>query len=176
VGIEIGDAVTAIDTDSNKIIATIPNGQAAQALVYVSEAAPTQTAGAENLQPLGLAGAATHFALAAPGKPSATTVSLFDQGLTQVLQAAVVDLEPAKPYLLVLTERPDGTGRIESIAQFTTNPAGAQIVNAVGPIRQIVDPTARDERRYLAVMTMENGKPGRPVQLQQADTSTSGAR
>jgi oxalate decarboxylase/phosphoglucose isomerase-like protein (cupin superfamily) len=42
-----------------------------------------------------------------------------------------------------------------------TNPAGAQIVNAVGPIRQIVDPAtqARDERRYLAVMTVENGKP-----------------
>jgi hypothetical protein len=34
----------------------------------------------------------------------------------------------------------DGTGKIEPIAQFMTNPAGAQIVNAVGPIRQIIDP------------------------------------
>ena len=176
VGIENGDAVTAIDTAANKVIATIPNGQAAQALVYVSEAAPTQAAGTENLQPLGLAGAAAHLALAAPGKANATTVSLFDQGLTQVLQAAVVDLEPAKPYLLVLTEKPDGTGKIEPIAQFMTNPAGAQIVNAVGPIRQIVDPATPDVRRYLAVMTVENGKPGRLVQLQQTDISTSGAR
>jgi YVTN family beta-propeller protein len=172
VGIENGNAVTAIDTATNRVIATIPNGQAAQALVYVPDAAPTQAAGTENLQPLGLAGAATHFALAAPGHESSTTVSLFDQGLTQVLQAAVVDLEPGKPYVLALTSNADGTGTIEPLAQFMTNPAGAQIVNAVGPIRQIVDPTAavRDERRYLAVMTFENGKPGRAVQLQQKES------
>jgi YVTN family beta-propeller protein len=178
VGIENGDAVTAIDTSTNRVIATIPNGQAAQALVYVPEAAPSEAAGVENLQPLGLAGAAVHLALTAPGSKNPTTVSLFDQGLTQVLQAAVIGLEPMKPHVLALTSNPDGTGQIEPIAQFVTNPAGAQIVNAVGPIRQIVDPTtpARDQRRYLAVMTVENGKPGRPVQLQQTEISTSGAR
>ena len=56
VGIENGDAVTAIDTSTNRVIATIPNGQAAQALVYVPQAVPTETAGVENLQPLGIAG------------------------------------------------------------------------------------------------------------------------
>jgi YVTN family beta-propeller protein len=174
VGIENGDAVTAIDTSTNRVIGTIPNGQAAQALVYVPEATATQTAGAENLQPLGIAGAAAHFALAAPGSSSSSTVALFDQGLTQVLQVAVVGLEPTKPYILALTSNSDGTGKIEPIAEFTTNPAGAQIVDAVGPIRQIVDPMkqTRDERRYLAVMTIENGKPGQPVQLQQAEIST----
>jgi hypothetical protein len=36
-----------------------------------------------------------------------------------------------------------------------TNPAGAQIVNAVGPIRQIVDPSeARERRRYLAIFAV----------------------
>ncbi len=178
VGIENGDAVTAIDTLTNRVTATIPNGQAAQALVYVPQAAPAETAGAENLTPLGIAGAAAHLTLLASGNPDVTTVSLFDQGLTQVLQAAVVGLEPAKPYVLALTSKPDGTGEIEPVAQFMTNPAGAAIVNAVGPIRQIVDPTAqaRDERRYLAVMTVENGKPGRPVQLQRSEISKSGAR
>ena len=178
VGIENGNTVTAIDTATNRVIATIPNGQAAQALVYVPEAVPTQqAAGAENLQPLGLAGAAAHLALAAPGGSASTTVSLFDQGLTQVLQAAVVGLEPAKPYVLALTSNSDGSGQIEPLARFTTNPAGAQIVNAVGPIRQIVDPATRtqDARRYLAVMTVENGRPGRPVQLQQSGISTSGS-
>ena len=38
-----------------------------------------------------------------PAAPIPTTVSLFDQGLTQVLQAAVAGLEPAKPYMLALT-------------------------------------------------------------------------
>jgi hypothetical protein len=130
------------------------------------------------LKPLGLAGAAAHLVLQAPGSPHATTVSLFDQGLTQVLQAAVVGLEPGKPHVLALTANADGTGAVEPLAQFMTNPAGAQIVNAVGPIRQIVDPAseARDERRYLTVMTIENGKPGRPVQFQQATVTTSAAQ
>jgi len=169
VGIENGDAVTAIDTSTNRVIATIPNGQAAQALVYIPAAAPTERAGHESLAPLGLAGSAVHLTLAAPGTPTATTVSLFDQGLTQVLQAAVVGLEPANAYILALTSKADGTGDIEPLARFVTNPAGAQIVNAVGPIRQFVDPAAQagDTRRYLAVMTVENEKPGHPVQLQQ---------
>jgi YVTN family beta-propeller protein len=174
VGIENGDAVTAIDTATNSVIATIPNGQAAQALVYVPEAVPTETSGRENLQPLGLAASAAHLVLAARESSISTTVSLFDQGITQVLQAAVAGLEPAKPYVLALTSSPDGTGEIEPLAQFMTNPAGAQVVNAVGPIRQIVDPQAQtsDQRRYLAIMPWENGKPGRPAQLQQQDVSS----
>jgi YVTN family beta-propeller protein len=178
VGIENGDAVTAIDTTTNKVIATIPNGQAAQALVYVPDAVPAPGAGVEVLQPLGLAGAVAHLTLAAPGKSDPTTVSLFDQGLTQVLQAAVVGLEPTKPYMLALASKPDGTGHVEALVEFRTNPAGAAIVNAVGPIRQIVDPSTQtsDERRYLAVMTVDNGKPGRPVLLQQPGISASGNR
>jgi YVTN family beta-propeller protein len=175
VGIENGDAVTAIDTATNRVIATIPNGQAAQALVYVPEAAPSQAAGAENLLPLGLAGVATHFALAAPGSRSSTTVSLFDQGLTQMLQAAVVGLEPSRPYMLALTSNSDGTGEIQPVAKFVTNPAGAAIVNAVGPIRQIVDPSIEgfELRRYLAVIAVENGGPGQAVQLQQPEITRS---
>src|SRR5262245_38186939 len=171
VGIENGDAVTAIDTATNRVVATIPNGQAAQALVYVPQAAPAQGAGAENLQPLGLAGMAAHLTLAAPDQAAATTVSLFDQGLTQVLQAAVVGLDPVKPYMLALTSNPDGSGQVEPIAQFITNPAGAQIVDAVGPVRQIVDPAgeSHDERRYLAIMTVEAGRAGRPVQVQRIE-------
>ena len=128
VGIENGDAVTAIDTATNQVITTIPNGQAAQALVYVPQAVPAGEAGTEGLQPLGVAGSAAHLALAAPGQPASTTVSLFDQGLTQVLQAAVVGLEPAQPHVLVLTSNADGTGTVEPLARFTTNPAGAAIV------------------------------------------------
>jgi YVTN family beta-propeller protein len=185
VGIENGDAVTAIDTATNRVIAKIPNGQAAQALVYVPQAAPTQAAstqasGAENLQPLGLAASAFHLALAAPGSAPATTVSLFDQGLTQIVQAAVAGLEPTKPYVLALASNPDGSGQIEPLAQFMTNPAGAQIVNAVGPIRQIIDPRTseseartRGGRRYLAVMTAENGRPGHPVQVQHETLSNA---
>jgi YVTN family beta-propeller protein len=177
VGIENGDAVTAIDTVTNRVIARIPNGQAAQALVYVPDAVPAENAGVENLQPLGLAGSATHFVLAAPDSTVATSVSLFDQGLTQVVQAAVAGLEPAKPYVLALTSNADGTGDVQPLARFMTNPAGAQIVNAVGPIRQIVDRQTQTagERRYLTVLPLENGKPGRAIQLQQQPTTSGSA-
>jgi YVTN family beta-propeller protein len=175
VALENGDAVTAIDTATNKVITTIPNGQAAQALVYVPGAAPEKEGGRENLQPLGIAAMASHFKLSAPDSAVSTSVSLFDQGLTQVLQAAVAGLEPRRPYLLALASKADGTGTIEPLAQFMTNPAGAQIVDAVGPIRQIVDPTTSTavQRRYLTVMTVENAKPGRAVQLQQSEVTSS---
>ena len=178
VALENGDAVTAIDTMTNKVIATIPNGQAAQALVYIPKAVPTNSAGIENLQPLGLAGVASHLTLASPGQTAATTVSLFDQGLTQVLEAAVVGLKPATPYMLVLSSDVHGTKNIEPLAQFMTNPAGAQVVNAVGPIRQIVDPSTAtpEKRRYLAILSVDNGKPGRPMQLQQSPITESVAR
>jgi hypothetical protein len=86
--------------------------------------------------------------------------------------------DPAKPYVLALTSNPDGTGQVEAIAQFTTNPAGAQILNAVGPIRQIVHPdeTAIEARRYLTVLPLENGKLGHPVQLQQPVITSSATR
>jgi hypothetical protein len=62
-------------------------------------------------------------------------VSLFDQGLIQVLQAAVTGLEPGKPYVLALSQTKNGEGMFESLATFMTNPAGSAIVDAMGPIR-----------------------------------------
>src|SRR5262245_39258596 len=109
VGMENGDAVMAIDTLDNKVVATIPTGQAAQALVYVPDAVP-MGAGSENLEPLGTAGQATHLVLGPSGGKAATNVSLFDQGLTQVLQAAVSGLEPRKPYVLALSSDAAGAG------------------------------------------------------------------
>ena len=111
VGIENGDAVTAIDTTTNKIIATIPNGQAAQALVYVPEVAPTPEAGITISQPLGIAAAATHLTMAAPVSTALTTVSLFDQGLTQVVQAAVVGWSPASAMFWHWRQTPTGAAR-----------------------------------------------------------------
>ena len=64
VGLENDDRLTAIDTLSNKVIATVPIGQAPQALVYVSNAVPEGT-GTDGLQPLGIAGQAAHFTMVA---------------------------------------------------------------------------------------------------------------
>lgn len=171
VGLENADAVAAIDTQTNRVVATIPGGQAGQALVYVPGAVPDARAGREHLQPVSAAGAASHLRLAAPGSEGpATTVTLFDQGLTQVVQAAVTGLEPKQPYALALASRPDGGGALQPIARFTANPAGAAIVNTVGPLRQVVigEGTGDAPRRYLAIAPVAGDGLGAPVQVQRA--------
>jgi YVTN family beta-propeller protein len=166
VGIENGDTVTAIDTLENKVVATIPIGQAAQALVYLPNAVPAGE-GSENLQPLGTASKAVFLVLGPPGGKPATRVSLFDQGLTQVLQAAVTGLEPKKPYLLALSSDAAGAGPLEPLAAFMANPAGAAIVNAVGPIRQLVQGEGAAPRRYLVIAAGTPASIGALAQVQQ---------
>jgi hypothetical protein len=91
---------------------------------------------------------------------------LFDQGLLQVLQASVTGLEPKQPYVLALSRAPDGGGVLESLAAFSTNPAGSAIVNAVGPIRQVVRGEVEAERRYLVIAPGTPDQHGAPVQIQ----------
>ena len=169
VGLENDDAMVAIDTMSNTVIATVPTGQAPQAVVYVPGAVP-QGDGLAGLVPLGRTGDTAHLTLApADGRAGAvapTSVSLFSQGLTQVLQASVTGLEPKRPYLLALSRRKDGGGPLEPLAGFNTNPAGAAIVNAVGPIRQIVQDQEAAPRRYLTIVSGTADKLGSAVQVQ----------
>jgi len=167
VGLENDDRLVAINTLTNQVVATIPIGQAPQAVIYVSDAVPTGAgAGTEALQPLGVAGEAAHITLAAPGGGQPTSVSLFDQGLIQVLQAAVTGLEPGKPYVLALAPRREGLGLLEPLAAFTTNPAGAAVVDAIGPIRQIVRAQTAMERRYLVIASGTPAQLGPVVQTQ----------
>jgi len=172
VGLENQDRLTAIDTLTNKVIATVPIGQAAQAVNYVPNAVP-EGDGMQGLQPLGVAGEAAHLALVPPAdaksagkKKAPTSVSLFDQGLLQVLQASATGLEPKQPYVLALATAPDGGGILEPLAAFTTNPAGAAIVNAIGPIRQVVRGEDKVQRRYLVIAPGTADKHGAPVQVQ----------
>ncbi len=174
VGIENGDSLTAIDTQTNEVIAEVPIGQAPQAIAYVPGAVPEGN-GTQGLQPLGVAGEVAHLALAPPkeGNPAdgstaaaPTSVSLFDQGLLQVLQASATGLQPKQPYLLALADQPDGTGTLQPLASFMTNPAGSAIVNAIGPIRQIVEVKASTMRRYLVIASGSAAHPGPIVQVQ----------
>ena len=169
VGLENADALAAIDTLTNKVIANVPVGQAPQAISYVPGAVPEGT-GMDNLQPLGLAGQAAHLALSSVrskvGGKSLTSVSLFDQGLIQVFQASATGLQPKKPYFIGLSEHADGQGPIQPLAAFMTNPAGSAIVNAVGPIRQLVQTESKAERRYLVITEGTVAQPGAIVQIE----------
>jgi DNA-binding beta-propeller fold protein YncE len=185
VGLENEDRLAAIDTLKHEVIATSPIGQAPQALVYVPDAVPAVSGapnsamtrmpvvpeglGTSNLQPLGIAGQSADLWLVRPGarkeEKAPTSVSLSDQGLVQVLEAAVTGLEPGKPYLLALASEPSGTGVLEPLQGFMTNPAGAAVVNAVGPIRQLVRGEA-SPRRYLVILPGTAANHGAPIQVQ----------
>jgi YVTN family beta-propeller protein len=189
VGLENDDKMIAIDTLTNTVIATIAIGQAPQAVTYVPDAVPGMSAGDNSamtimedrmpegagtggLQPLGVSGQADHFTMVPVGGTVATdaqaptSVTLFDQGLIQVLEASVTGLEPKHPYVLALANTPDGSGPVEVLTAFTTNPAGSAIVNAIGPIRQIVQGGVDAPRRYLVILPGSVGGLGKPIQLQ----------
>jgi YVTN family beta-propeller protein len=169
IGLENDDALAAIDTQTNQVVAVIPIGQAPQAIVYVPGAAPDPD-DRQNLQSLGIAGQVAHLVLTPNGVlnggKAPTSVSLFDQGLIQVLQASVTGLEPKQKYVLALADKADGSGTLQPLAAFMTNPAGAAIVNATGPIRQIVQNSATSERRYLVIAPGDAAAFGEPVQVQ----------
>ena len=125
--------------------------------------------GTENLEPLGLAAEVTQLSLAPPVAVSdrpPTSVSLYDQGLIQVLEASVTGLQPRQPYVLALAENPDGTGALQPLQPFMTNPAGAAIVNAIGPIRQLVRDTRPAVRRHLVIVSGTVERTGPPVQVE----------
>jgi YVTN family beta-propeller protein len=168
VGLENDDSLVAIDTLNNTVTASIRIGQAPQALTYVPNAVPDGD-GTKGLQPLDIAGRAAHLTLVpvtGAGETAPTSVALFDQGLLQVLQAAVTGLEPQRPYVLALSTRPDGGGVLRPLATFTTNPAGSAVVNALGPIRQLVQGEVDTPRRYLVVAPGTPDQHGAPVQIQ----------
>ncbi len=166
VGLENQDAVSAIDTTTNKVVATIPIGQQPQALVYVPGAVPSGE-GTANLVPLGEAGQAAHLSLApVTGSASAAkaTVSVNSLGPLDLLVAAVAGLKPTSSYTLwLVTDRRAPFGKKEALASFKTNLAGAQVVQAVGPLRETLTATnessGRSKERFLVVTETSSDSP-----------------
>ncbi len=169
VGLENDDALAAIDTATNQVIATIPIGQAPQAINYVPDAVPDGD-GMAGLQPLGIAGQSSQVTLAPVGQhPAAgagSDIALFDQGLVQVLQASVTGLVPKQPYVLAVSQQADGGGALQPLSAFTINPAGSAIVNATGPIRQLVHGESATTKGYLVIAPGTPAEVGTPVQIQ----------
>ena len=54
----------------------------------------------------------------------------------------------------------------QPLTTFMTNPAGAAIVNAIGPIRQIVQSNEAAAKQYLVILAGTPDKLGAPAQVQ----------
>jgi YVTN family beta-propeller protein len=155
VGLENGDAVQAIDTTTNQIIATIPVGQLPQALVYVTNAATTND-GAANLKPLGPTSDALHIELVPPsGHASAAraSVAINSLGLIDNLQIAATGLEPGKKYRLVLVGGPEP----QDLITFAAGIGGAAIFQTLGPLKSAVTGSQAGAGFRLEVRSNEAG-------------------
>src|SRR5262249_38525554 len=96
VALENDEMASAIDTISNKVIATIPIGQTTQALVYVPGAVPEGT-GMDNLAALGEAANTARLRLTAAGStwPNAqASVAVNSLGLLDLVQITAAGLSP----------------------------------------------------------------------------------
>jgi len=155
VGLENGDSVQAIDTATNKVLATIPVGQLPQALVYVPNAVASDE-GTVNLKPLGLAEQALHLDLTPP--PGATSkahasVSINSLGPIDNLQIAATGLEPGKKYRLMLV----GGTEPQELVTFTAGIGGAAIAQTLGPLKRAVAPSQTEQAMKLEVRAESSG-------------------
>jgi YVTN family beta-propeller protein len=173
VALENGTGMQVINTLTNQVVATLPGGQAAQALVYVPDAVPTGN-GLSNLVPLAASGQSVHLYLGpnsdSPVSGAPTTVTLNYQGPIDLLEAAVTGLDPSASYTLGLVpnlQAPDQS--FQPLATFQTNAAGAQIVESLGPLRQILtdqpQPDQHENQRFLEIVPTGGTQPVE-VQLQ----------
>jgi YVTN family beta-propeller protein len=156
VALENGEHCVAIDTVTNKVIANVPIGQTTQALVYVPNAVPNGP-GTENLMPLGVAANTARLHLEAGGTalPDAqASVAVNSLGLLDLIQIAARGLSPRTQYQVYLAESNRSPfGKLEPLAVLKTNPDGAGIVQAIGPLKFVggKDPNSSIPQRFLVV-------------------------
>jgi YVTN family beta-propeller protein len=174
VALENGEHCVAIDTVTNKVIANIPIGQTSQALVYVPNAVPSG-AGTENLTALGAAANTARLYLGPGGTalPDAqASVAVNSLGLLDLVQIAAKGLAPQTSYQVYLAESNQSPfGKLEPLALLKTNPDGAGIVQAIGPLKVLAgsDPNSSASQRFLIVTDIKDSS---KVVLRQAETAS----
>jgi YVTN family beta-propeller protein len=158
VALENGGQVAAIDALTNTVIANVPVGQTSQALVYVPGAVPSGP-GTENLVPLGEAANTAHFRLEAGGtalSEAGATVAVNSLGILDLIEIAAHGLAPNTQYRVYLADSNQPPfGALEPLALFKTNPDGAGIVQAIGPLKRLAHGDSNASlaplRRFLVV-------------------------
>jgi YVTN family beta-propeller protein len=174
VALENGGQAAAIDTLTNKVIATIPIGQTTQALVYVPGAVPSGD-GTDNLKPLGEAGntARLHMEAGGTALPDAqASVAVNSLGLLDLVQIAAEGLTPKSQYQVYLAESNRAPfGKLEALAVLKINPDGAGAVQAIGPLKSLAhgEPSASSPQKFLIVTEVNDSS---QIVLRQSSAAT----
>lgn len=161
VALENGGAVVAINTLTNQVVASIPIGETTQALVYVPNAVPEGT-GSANLTPLGESGNIAKLHLAAGGSqwPKAqASVAVNSLGSLDLLQIAAEGLGAKSQFQVYLAEAIQAPfGQLEPLAVLKTNPDGAGIVQAIGPLKRVAhgQDSGGPSQRFLVVTELHD--------------------
>ncbi|MES2346747.1 MAG: beta-propeller fold lactonase family protein [Pseudomonadota bacterium] len=127
VGLENGDGVQAIDPATNKIIATMPGGQAPQALVYLSKVAPSAD-DRSNLVPR-VNQDSHNIALKPTAGEGKGFVVVRNLGVVDAMEVFLYKLKPNTVYNVTLSSQAAPVG------SFRTNDAGMANGTMIGPVR-----------------------------------------
>ncbi|RZT08404.1 40-residue YVTN family beta-propeller repeat-containing protein [Duganella sp. CF402] len=127
IGLENGDGVQAIDTATNKVVATIGGGQGPQALVYLSNVAksaddrsnlvPRVNQDSHNIQLKPLSGNSTGF------------IVVRNLGVIDAIEAFLYRLKPDTQYDIFVSSQ------AAPIGSFRTNAMGMANGTMIGPVR-----------------------------------------
>ncbi len=127
VGLENGDGVQVIDSASNQVIATMPGGQAPQALVYLSKVAPSADDRANLVQRVNQDAHNIPFkAASGEGKGFAVVRNL---GVVDAMEVFLYKLKPNTVYNVTVSSQAAPLG------SFRTNDAGMANGTMIGPVR-----------------------------------------
>ena len=154
IGLENEAKVQAIDTATNKIIASIPIGQLPQALVYVpNAAAQMEESAAANLVPLATLKESKTYQLRGKdetqkARASVTVISL---GLIDQVQIAASGLVPGQEYTLNLVDSVSAPRVREPLTKIKASPAGTAIANTLGPVRGISSAGEAEQAAHASV-------------------------
>jgi YVTN family beta-propeller protein len=176
VAFENGGEAAAIDTLANKVIANIPIGQTTQALVYVPNAVPDGP-GTDNLTAQGESAKIVRLHLEAGGSalPNAqASAAVNSLGLVDLVEIAASGLSPKSQYDVYIAEHDHAPfGKLEPLAVLKTNPDGAGIVQAVGPLKLLApaSSSASNASSQRFVIVTEKGDPSQVV-LRQTSASS----
>jgi YVTN family beta-propeller protein len=174
VALENGEHCVAIDTVTNKVMATIAIGQTSQALVYVPNAVPSGE-GTDNLIPLGVAAntALLHLESAGGALPNAEgSVAVNSLGLLDLVQVTVAGMTPQTQYQVYLAESSEPPfGKLEPLAVLKTNPDGAGTAQAIGPLKALAsnDSSPASAQRFLIITDIKDST---QVTLRQSKTNS----
>jgi YVTN family beta-propeller protein len=156
VGLENGDAVDVIDSASNKVVASVPVGQAPQALVYVSNAVPSGD-GTTNLSARGNSDPLNIKLKAASGDGKGFIV-VRSMGTVDAFEVSLFKLKPQTIYSVYVS------GQATPVGSFKTNPMGASNGTVIGPLREVVSTLSDKAVNPSRVLVMEGSAAADPQQ------------